>query len=712
MNYQEGSQARIEILNKTYIRYNVQIKKGQYLAFGYGYSMKNVDMVIFQSSTIPQVLDLYSNDEAIPQIDSQQDYISNFTTNSTHVNFVATRLLETTDSNDKVIKLGEALPMVWAYSILNSNLIKHEGKGSFEIYVSNAGINYQRETTFIEWDNLLMVRVHGWFLWFTWSLLSYIQMAVNRYLKIFWKVNMWIHRIVGTLILILTIIMSIVGFRNHKHIFEDLSGHHVIGIIIFFSVNLLVASGIIARSRQIRLKWKTSKILIFKNIHKIYGKLMYLLGQVGVLTGILHYNNRIKPETILWLPNADTFLLSGIFVEIMYQVYRNRESPFKKSQMKITIQDFEARVRSGQKLVLLDDLVLDISKFMESHPGGKFSLEANIGRDVSKFFYGGYSMENYSQFTPLHSHSNIARYIVNGLIIAQLDTQVIPEVANMRFSSSSYVKTLTQTIVLEREDGKEVGFHKFFKDIQMIGKYYLVRKRFRRQFVNRHYTVANCMEPKAYEVYLEILKGNKSVYFENQELFQQKVGGSFSITSKNYKTKSGVSRRLHEFQTDIFQVQGPLGKGLQIQSSGLHIAFTAGTGILAFVDLVAHLIRKNFNLLTPEEDSQINIEEFRFILYASFKNEEDSIAYEMCQGLQNYCRKNGLKNFQFNVRFSDANLNKWDYGFIEYVLGVNQDIDLQRLWVCGPPKMNEDFHKALENLVQNNFIESSQYEIL
>jgi cytochrome b involved in lipid metabolism len=37
---------------------------------------------------------------------------------------------------------------------------------------------------------------------------------------------------------------------------------------------------------------------------------------------------------------------------------------------------------------------------MINHPGGKFVVEANIGRDISKFFYGGYSMENYSVAKP------------------------------------------------------------------------------------------------------------------------------------------------------------------------------------------------------------------------------------------------------------------------------------------------------------------------
>lgn len=35
------------------------------------------------------------------------------------------------------------------------------------------------------------------------------------------------------------------------------------------------------------------------------------------------------------------------------------------------------------------------------------------------------------------------------------------------------------------------------------------------------------------------------------------------------------------------EVSGPFGKGLQVQSEGIHIAFAAGTGVLTFLDLVA-----------------------------------------------------------------------------------------------------------------------------
>ena len=76
---------------------------------------------------------------------------------------------------------------------------------------------------------------------------------------------------------------------------------------------------------------------------------------------------------------------------------------------------------AGCKLVLLDDLVLDIRSYMNSHPGGKFLLKHNIGRDVSKFFHGGHTLENIN-YVNTHTHSALAKKVANKLAIARLVT--------------------------------------------------------------------------------------------------------------------------------------------------------------------------------------------------------------------------------------------------------------------------------------------------
>jgi len=70
--------------------------------------------------------------------------------------------------------------------------------------------------------------------------------------------------------------------------------------------------------------------------------------------------------------------------------------------------------------VILDGYVLNVMSFLDDHPGGRFSLEHNIGRDVSKFFHGGYALENSSGMKP-HTHSSDARQIVNKMIIGVVE---------------------------------------------------------------------------------------------------------------------------------------------------------------------------------------------------------------------------------------------------------------------------------------------------
>ena len=79
---------------------------------------------------------------------------------------------------------------------------------------------------------------------------------------------------------------------------------------------------------------------------------------------------------------------------------------------------------------------------------------------------------------------------------------------------------------------------------------------------------------------------------------------------------------MEEIPTDnAYYIKGPMGEGLQIASSGTHVAFCAGTGALVFLDLVAQLIIKNCfesdNKKVPKEMT-LFAEDFVFHLYCAF----------------------------------------------------------------------------------------------
>lgn len=71
--------------------------------------------------------------------------------------------------------------------------------------------------------------------------------------------------------------------------------------------------------------------------------------------------------------------------------------------------------------MIVDNLVCDVKDFISHHPGGSFVLRNLLGTDVSKFFFGGYSLENNKDKARGHTHSVYARMIVNDLAIAHYE---------------------------------------------------------------------------------------------------------------------------------------------------------------------------------------------------------------------------------------------------------------------------------------------------
>ena len=115
----------------------------------------------------------------------------------------------------------------------------------------------------------------------------------------------------------------------------------------------------------------------------------------------------------------------------------------------------------------------------------------------------------------------------------------------------------------------------------------------------RHYTISNCMRPKVYRDYIKVMKAFLHGDYGKAQLAHESVSedqtDEVCITLKDYDVKTGVATRIarQSLSETKFTIMGPLGKGLNVKSSGVHIAFSGGTGVLVYIDLVAYLIREN-----------------------------------------------------------------------------------------------------------------------
>ena len=106
------------------------------------------------------------------------------------------------------------------------------------------------------------------------------------------------------------------------------------------------------------------------------------------------------------------------------------------------------------------------------------------------------------------------------------------------------------------------------------------------------------------------------------------------------------------------------------------MAFAAGTGILPFIDLVAHLILRlvanngEINIFEGQTTPMIDINSFKLILYTSFASREEAIGLEMIEALLGACKKYGANNlFEHNSRISnDVSTNpqiRWTEAIID-----------------------------------------------
>ena len=90
-----------------------------------------------------------------------------------------------------------------------------------------------------------------------------------------------------------------------------------------------------------------------------------------------------------------------------------------------------------------------------------------------------------------------------------------------------------------------------------------------------------------------------------------------------------------------------MGKGLLVEPTGEYVAFASGTGILSFLDLIAHIALTNLKILNSQDTHYDCIQPYNFklYLYVSHFSWMESIGLDLCEELSAFCENNGLDNF-------------------------------------------------------------------
>ena len=151
---------------------------------------------------------------------------------------------------------------------------------------------------------------------------------------------------------------------------------------------------------------KTEKITMIGKVHRIAGYVMLFCGNLVCSIGTTNYIVLFtgRSDWIYFGPLSFIVFCTIVLIsEVVYRLVSGRSfmklsTPEAGTKIRNKIIKFytprrlDKAIANGEHLVVLDNLILALHGYQKLHPGGKFLIEKNYGRDISKFFYGGYVM--------------------------------------------------------------------------------------------------------------------------------------------------------------------------------------------------------------------------------------------------------------------------------------------------------------------------------
>ena len=362
--------------------------------------------------------------------------------------------------------------------------------------------------------------------------------------------------------------------------------------------------------------------------------------------------------------------------------------------------------------------MIDVKWYSFDHPGSSYLIDANIGKDMGKYFVGSYSMENSA---PAYTHSLIAGKILKRLVIAKIKDseqtvivpkatpnqsivslhQINPEAIRRGSSNIFYVEgkdELLPDVYRFRLGNKSVQIKGFYSGLELSGRGYVISSL--QNHVCRYYTLCNCMSTKFYDHYLNafknILYGDAEAYkpMEYEQILNERDDYMEIIIKYYRQTKKGLSAQLtFAAADDQFFVNAPVGKGHDVDFNslkGTYILFVGGTGILPYMDLFAYMVRsviaKNSesNCIFSGEKFEHDMSDVHLVLYTYFQDDKNAVGFDFVSQMAEVYKRLGIEN-QFTLvpkftRQGDKRLDK--ESMLEILTNQKNKTGLDKIWVC------------------------------
>ena len=413
--------AELDNKNENII-FRVQFPVGYWVGIGFGTSMTNTSILLIDDNLereFPYVNDTFSTGHRAPTLNTENLYrLTKFTkTDDTWELYIQRPIVIEREGRNETIPLDEQINMYYAFK--NGEFSKHAktDRGFFLMKLHSA----THTVTFGEdaGSNDMFYKVHGIIMYMTWSILTFIALVSGRYMRHLYNFRMILHASVGTLIMSNTIIIVVLALTQYKSEGGTTVAHKPIGILVLVVSILQFMGGITVRQTNAILKWKSKYALFSKLGHQVFGLLIILVSNFQVVTGLVNYESPVK--NLIYLHFA-VYLIILVFMEILYRYrykYKGKGLVNKQNVPEYSQLQLNKMIREGRKLVLFNDYIVDVESFLDEHPGTRFVLTENLGREVGKYFYGAYAVEH---DMPSHTHSSYAASIIEKLTIGKLKT--------------------------------------------------------------------------------------------------------------------------------------------------------------------------------------------------------------------------------------------------------------------------------------------------
>ena len=496
--------------------------------------------------------------------------------------------------------------------------------------------------------------VHKTMMTIAWIVLIHMSVITARYFKWFpyW---IYIHVTLNLTVVIMTVIAAMGVFQVNKNIYfaytSDQRYHSIAGL----NMNcIMMFQSIVGMTMRyfINTKKTATPIIFLRRFHQFTGFLLVLYGTANAWRGWKMYDE--DKRSVLAMVYAFIFLIYIVceVTRILYTRYPEfRERYWSASTDYIPVQGGDSVIKahnkiisSGRSQVIFENVIIDLEKFIPSHPGGAFMLKSVIGQEVGKYICGSASLPG---FNP-HEHQLVAYTIIKTLPSEYIgfDTDIFQGSASQdrmiwtvsdifKISECTYCLTLTS-------ESFSVNFP---KGTSWLGKSLIITSD---EFLNTR---------RYYSIVLSSL--NK---------WEETESNSIRIYVKGYKNGK-VSGYLSEITPGIgLLARGPVGLGLMIKKlkQGNYFIFAAGTGINPFIDLMKII----WNGEAPEG--------FFLNFFISFKNDDEAYGIDVFRKVEKKCSDKVKLHLYLNTN-RDGKFCELDQLNEMFAKG-----DLRKVWVCGP----------------------------